>query len=149
MNILPITEPSTEPTMSSLEISELVGKRHPDVKRDIEVMAAGLEIDVSKFAHIYKDAMNRQQTEYLLDRYHTEVLVTGYDVKRRAAVIKRWYDLETGKASAQHLNKPDPALYLEQAEHLLRREVRMFKQHALTELDSKPVHLQISSQVRK
>lgn len=136
MNILPVTEPATEPTMSSLEIAELVGKRHPNVKRDIEVMAAELGIDVLKFEHIYKDAMNRQQTEYRLDRYHTEVLVTGYDVKRRAAVIKRWYDLETGKAAAQHLNKPDPALYLEQAEHLLRREVRMFKQHALTELDS-------------
>lgn len=37
-------------------------------------------------------------TEMRLDRYHTEVLVTGYDVKRRAAVIKRWYDLETGAA---------------------------------------------------
>lgn len=33
-----------------------------------------------------------------LDRYHTEVLVTGYNVKRMAAVIKRWMDLETGAA---------------------------------------------------
>ena len=31
-----------------------------DNKRDIEV----LEIDVSKFAYIYLDSMNRQQTEY-------------------------------------------------------------------------------------
>ena len=33
-----------------------------------------------------------------LERYHTEVLVTGCDVKRMAAVIKRCMDLETGAA---------------------------------------------------
>ena len=86
-----------KPTMSSREIAELTGKRHPDVKRDIERMMDGLGEDVSIFAHTYKDAQNRSQAEYLLDRYHTEVLITGYDVKRRAAVIKRWYDLESGK----------------------------------------------------
>lgn len=63
-----------------------------DVKRDIEVMSEGLEEDVSKFAHTYKDSQNRNQNMYLLDRYHTEILITGYDVKRRAAVIKRWFD---------------------------------------------------------
>lgn len=82
-------------TMSSREIAELTGKQHQHVKRDIEIMLTNLGEDVSKFGHIYTDAVNREQTEYLLDRFHTEVLVTGYDVKRRAAVIKRWYDLET------------------------------------------------------
>lgn len=33
-------------------------------------------------------------SEIRLDRYHTEVLVTGYDVHRRAAVIRRWMQLE-------------------------------------------------------
>ncbi|HIB1530005.1 TPA: Rha family transcriptional regulator, partial [Salmonella enterica subsp. enterica serovar Muenchen] len=27
---------------------------------------------------------------------HTEILITGYDVVRRAAVIDRWFDLESG-----------------------------------------------------
>ena len=40
------------------------GKRHSDVKRDIEVLTEQLDVDVSKFAHIYLDSMNRQQTEY-------------------------------------------------------------------------------------
>ena len=40
--------------------------------------------------------------QFLLDRYHTEVLITGYDVKRRAAVIKRWFDLESGAATPAH-----------------------------------------------
>ncbi|WP_406706555.1 transcriptional regulator, partial [Sodalis sp.] len=33
--------------------------------------------------------------EFLLDRRHTEILITGYDVKRRAAVIDRWFVLES------------------------------------------------------
>ncbi|CDG86920.1 conserved hypothetical protein [Xenorhabdus bovienii str. feltiae Florida] len=37
-------------------------------------------------------------SEFLLDRRHTEILITGYDIIRRAAVIDRWFDLESGKA---------------------------------------------------
>ena len=51
----------------------------------------------------------------------------------RRSVLAKLKEVEQAQL---HLNKPDPAIYLEQAEHLLRREVRMFKQHALTELDS-------------
>ncbi|WP_289105254.1 phage antirepressor KilAC domain-containing protein [uncultured Halomonas sp.] len=89
---------TSKPTMSSREIAELTGKQHQHVKRDIEKMLESLGRDASTFGRTYQDSQNRFQTEYLLDRYHTEVLVTGYDVKRRAAVIKRWYDLETGAA---------------------------------------------------
>lgn len=83
-------------TMSSREIAELTGKRHPDVKRDIQVMAKDLKEDVSRFARIYLDGMNRQQTEYLLDREHTDCLLTGYSAAMRMAVIKRWRELEGG-----------------------------------------------------
>lgn len=81
-------------TMSSREIADLTGKRHPDVKRDIEVMFSQLQEDVSKVAHIYLDSMNRQQTEYLLDRDHVDCLLTGYSAKARMVVIKRWRMLE-------------------------------------------------------
>ena len=46
------------PTMSSREIAELCDKRHSDVKRDIEVLAKQLDVDVRKFAYIYLDSMN-------------------------------------------------------------------------------------------
>lgn len=64
--------------MSSREIAELTGKRHPGVKRDIKVVMDQLGEDVSKFARIYFDSMNRQQTEYLLPEDKTITLVAGY-----------------------------------------------------------------------
>ncbi|WP_407605470.1 phage antirepressor KilAC domain-containing protein [Proteus mirabilis] len=99
--------------MSSREIAELTGKKHADICRDIRVMLVemyeGNEKDYIRNADLlyltnhgvscfHYDKSNPNAWEYLLDRYHSEILVTGYDVKRRAAVIKRWYDLETGKA---------------------------------------------------
>ena len=89
-----IQNPFNTPTMSSREIATLCDKRHPDVKRDIEVLAEQLEVDVSKFAHIYLDSMNRQQTEYLLDKDTCLCLVAGYNAKLRMAIIKRWQELE-------------------------------------------------------
>ncbi|MFU1518298.1 Rha family transcriptional regulator [Vreelandella alkaliphila] len=74
-------------TMSSREIAELTGKRHGDVIRDIRTMIEQIGDDAD-LRHVVDDKDSRGYTaELLLDRYHTEVLVTGYDVKRRAAVI--------------------------------------------------------------
>ena len=53
-----------ELSLSSREIATLCDKRHSDVKRDIEVLTGQLDVDVSKFAHIYTDSMNRQQSAY-------------------------------------------------------------------------------------
>ena len=84
--------------MCSTEIAELTGKSHKDVMRDVRVMLEKLEIDERKFASTYFDSMNRSKPCYDLPRRECEILITGYDVVRRAKVIDRWYDLETGKA---------------------------------------------------
>jgi len=81
-------------TMSSREIAVLTGKRHPDVARDIGVMFDQLGEDMSSFARIYKDSMNRSQIEYLLDKNLTLTLVSGYSTILRHAIIKRWQELE-------------------------------------------------------
>jgi phage antirepressor YoqD-like protein len=93
-SVSPIRQNMTRQFMSSREIAALAGKRHPDVKRDIQTMAADLKEDVSKFARIYLDGMNRKQTEYLLDREHTDCLLTGYSAPLRMAVVRRWRELE-------------------------------------------------------
>ena len=95
-------------TMSSREISTLTGKKHYNVMRDIELLAAQLEVDVSKFGGIYTDSMNREQTEYLLDKETCLCLVAGYNAKLRMAIIKRWQELE--QATTQ---KPVPLTFAE------------------------------------
>lgn len=81
-------------TMSSRDIAELTGKRHDNVLADIRSMLSDLKIDALSFQGVYIDSMNRQQAEYLLDREHTDCLLTGYSAAMRMAVIKRWRELE-------------------------------------------------------
>ena len=91
-------------TMSSREIAVLTEKQHQHVKRDIESMLLDLKEDVSKFGRIYLDSMNREQTEYTLDRELTETLLTGYSAPLRRAVIARWRELEEGSAHNRQLS---------------------------------------------
>lgn len=48
-----------------------------------------LEKDAPKSERIYLDSMNRQKTEYELDKELTFTLITGYSIKLGNAVIKR------------------------------------------------------------
>ncbi len=76
-------------TMSSREIANVTGKRHANVKRDILAMLKELKADALSFEHIYLDGQNREQIEYLLDREHTDCLLTGYSAPMRMKVIRR------------------------------------------------------------
>ncbi|MDS0789615.1 hypothetical protein OSB94_16075 [Proteus vulgaris] len=123
MNELTLASHETNVTMSSSEIAELTGKNKADVHVDVWNMLSQLYSitkDDGKTHHIKNQQVvlvdgvsvtfdaRGYVFEFDLDRYHTEVLVTGYDLKRRAAVIKRWYDLESGKATPiVELNDPE------------------------------------------
>lgn len=95
MNALTIQ--NNKPTMPSLEIAALTGKNHADVMRDIRKTLAALGIAESTFAGGYLDPNNQQRKCYNLPRRETEILITGYDVVRRAAVIDRWFQLESNQ----------------------------------------------------
>lgn len=70
-------------------------------------MLDGLQVDASIFAHTYLDAANRSQEELLLDKEHTLCLVSGYNVKMRIAIIRRWQHLEEQKqATTPRLSLP-------------------------------------------
>ena len=88
--------------MSSLEIAELTGKNHRDVMRDIRAVMEQAEIDERKFARIYRDARNREKPCYLLPRFECDLVVSGYSVKYRLAIIDRWHELEA-KAEVKQL----------------------------------------------
>lgn len=86
--------PINSVTMSSREIAELTGKRHSDVIRDIENVLPQAEIDERKFASSYKDSNNKLQKEYQLPKRECDLVVSGYSVKYRLAIIDRWQELE-------------------------------------------------------
>lgn len=87
-------------TMSSREIASLTGKRHDNVKRDVVAMLKDLKVDPLSFEDIYLDGRNREQVQYLLDREHTDCLLTGYSPALRMKVIRRWRELE-GRSEAR------------------------------------------------
>lgn len=96
--MLPIT---TEMKMSSREIAELTGKRHDNVMADIRKMLTELygEGGLLKFQDTYQNEQNGQTySAFMLDREHTECLLTGYSAELRMRVIKRWHQLEQEKA---------------------------------------------------
>lgn len=99
-----IAENVARKTMSTREIAELTGKAHFHVKRDVLSMLKELGEDASSFGCIYLDPLNREQTEYLLDREHTDCLLTGYSAAMRITVIRRWHELEAQVAQPQPLS---------------------------------------------
>lgn len=86
-------------TMSSREIAKLTDKRHDHIIRDIREKIEPL-IDSPTLGDDIKQGLimvldNRGYTkEYQLNKFVSEILVTGYDVERRAKVIKRFMELE-------------------------------------------------------
>jgi phage antirepressor YoqD-like protein len=85
-------------TMSSREIADLTGKQHGHVKRDIEKMRDELnlpKLDSSKFTH-----NNNQYDQYHLNEELTLTLISGYNLKLRNNVIKRWQELEAKQVTA-------------------------------------------------
>ena len=90
-------------TMSSREIANVTGKRHANVKRDIAAMLKELELDVLSFEYIYLDGQNREQVEYMLDREHTDCLLTGYSAPMRMKVIRRWRELEQQRGAREQV----------------------------------------------
>lgn len=93
-----VVDNTQELTMSSREIADYTNKGHKEVARDIRRMFEALGKDVRKVARIYKDSMNRDQTEYLLNEELTLTLVTGYDINRRLVVIQEWKRLKEENA---------------------------------------------------
>lgn len=89
-------------TMSSREISDLTGKEHKHVLRDVRLMLVSLGMPATEYAQIWTDPQNNQQYPiFRLPKRETLILVSGYDVQVRARIIDRWQELETVKA-------PDP-----------------------------------------
>ena len=80
--------------MSSLEISELTGKRHDNVMEDIRKMLKELEVNAPDFSGTQKYGNNNTREVFNLPKRETMILVSGYSVKLRAKIVDRWEELE-------------------------------------------------------
>jgi phage antirepressor YoqD-like protein len=97
-------------SMSSTEIAQLTDKQkkhiHQDIKDQLFVGLYGLK-DGQDFDHVKIQGITvildkrGYWSEVLLDREHTLTLITGYDVKSRHAINKRWLELENQQPSNQ------------------------------------------------
>lgn len=85
--------------MNSLQISEITGKRHADVMRDIRNLVQQLENDNERnFALVgYQDIKGEQRPMYILTKKGCLCLASGYDANLRMKIINRWEELERQK----------------------------------------------------
>ncbi|WP_082259663.1 phage antirepressor KilAC domain-containing protein [Gilliamella sp. Nev5-1] len=103
-------------TMSSREIASLTNKRHDHICRDIRAILVALlggkdgdyirnpNLGYLTNQHVscdQYDFKNPNAWEYHISRRYTEILITGYDIKRRTAVIDRLYQLEEANKQSQ------------------------------------------------
>ncbi|EEU7555226.1 phage regulatory protein/antirepressor Ant [Salmonella enterica] len=89
-----------ELTMSSREIADLTGKRHDNVMRDIRNMLSdlGAPLKTEETEEINNLGMSVKQKYYLLNKEECLCLISGYSIKLRMAIIKRWQELESQKS---------------------------------------------------
>lgn len=86
--------PSNITTMSTVEISELTKKRHDNVMEDCRKMFRELNLHAPDFSGTQSYGNNNKREVFNLDKRLIEVLITGYSIKLRAAVIDRLHFLE-------------------------------------------------------
>ena len=89
-----------EKTMTSKEIAELTGKTHSNIMVDIRKIVQQLENQRElKFQLSYYEAETgngtvRKYEMYVLTKKETLLLISGYNVNLRMAIINRWEELE-------------------------------------------------------
>ena len=96
MNTIQPQSPSVSAvhTMSSLQIAEITGKDHKNVLADIRRVLEEAEIEGANFLAPYKMPSGQTASVYNLPRRECDLVISGYSVKYRLAIIDRWHELE-------------------------------------------------------
>ena len=81
-------------TMSSFEIAELTNKRHDNVMVDIRKMLEELKLAAPEFSGTQNYGNNNTREIFNLPKRECDILISGYEIKYRAAIIDRWQELE-------------------------------------------------------
>lgn len=89
-------------TMSSVEIAKLTGKQHNEVLKDIRRILEEAEINLGQLSQVYKAKNGQMQPCFLLPKRECDLVVSGYSVKYRLAIIDRWIELEKKEQEKEH-----------------------------------------------
>lgn len=79
--------------MDSRDVAKILKKRHYHVLRDINRILDTVK-DATIFGGIYFDKYGREKPLYKLPYRELMILLTGYSIELRTAVIDRWIALE-------------------------------------------------------
>lgn len=102
--------PSDNGKMSSLQITEITGKDHKNVMRDIRNLLEQGVAALNFEPGTYLDANQQSRPCYNLTKKGCLILASGYDAKLRERIIDRWEELETKGQSASLIpNFSNPA----------------------------------------
>lgn len=97
-------------TMSSLEIAELTGKRHDHVMADVRKALKSLGLHAPDFLGAQKYGNNNTREVFNLPKMECDLVVSGYSLEYRAAIVRRWHELEEAHKQPQLPDFTDPAL---------------------------------------
>lgn len=86
-----------EPTMTSLEISELVESRHDKVKQSIERLAKRSVIQLPPLGEV-RNHLNQVVAVYKINKRDSYVIVAQLSPEFTARLVDRWQELESQKS---------------------------------------------------
>lgn len=127
-------------TMSSLEIANLTQKRHDNVKRTVDDLVESGVISLPQIEEVRFDAERRVEVvdAYMLDVRSTYIVVARLSPEFMAAIIDRWFELETESRALEIANHRTALLEslsktptaLEYKKHEQKRIKRFFNKKA-------------------
>lgn len=124
-------------TMSSIEISELTGRPHANVMRDIKNLLKQGVSEINFDLASYKDKQGKDRPMFHLTKKGCLILASGYNPMLREKIIDRWESLETGKATPVcQAPQTQAELILQLAQQNVERERKM------KELDTRQTNLE-------
>ena len=140
--------------MSSLEIAELVGRKHKSVMRTIKRMEEiWIKTAGRKFAPgSYLDKNNQERPLYLLEKTECLYIMTNYSHEVSAKVVLRWYELEREKQTPslkqlspaeQHLHSAQLMVDMERKREEDKQVQNQINQH------QNQINVQISSDIKR
>ena len=122
---------TTSPTITSLDISEMVESLHADVKRSIaRLVTQGVIVQPPTADIPFVDAMGRQRTQKVslfteANKRDSYVVVAQLSPVFTARLVDRWQELEAAQKTQAIVRQQAPVALPEAFERLLERKLKM------------------------